>query len=69
MEAAVVCAVGDAFRVPAAAAVYVAHCLISGETVFHPRYGDSRSVRHASRAAVIGAAFDALLSVADTSLV
>jgi purine-nucleoside phosphorylase len=69
MEAAVVCAVGDAFHVPAAAAIYVADCLISGETVFHPRYGDSRSVRHSSRAAVIGAAFDALLGVAHTHLV
>jgi purine-nucleoside phosphorylase len=61
MEAAVVCAVGAAFAVPAAAAIYVADCLISGETVFHPRFGESRSVRQASRAAVIGAAFDALL--------
>lgn len=61
MEAAVVCAVGAAFGVPAAAAIYVADCLISGETVFHPRYAESRSVRHSSRAAVVGAAFDVLL--------
>jgi len=61
MEAAVVCAVGAAFGVPAAAAIYVADCLISGETVFHPTYADSRSVRSTSRAAVVGAAFDALL--------
>jgi uridine phosphorylase len=61
MEAAVVCAVGAAFGVPAAAAVYVADCLISGETVFHPRFADSRSVRHESRAAVVGAALDVLL--------
>jgi uridine phosphorylase len=61
MEAAVVCAVGAAFQVPAAAAVYVADCLISGETVYQPTYGDSRAVRNASRRAVIGAAFDTLL--------
>jgi purine-nucleoside phosphorylase len=61
MEAAVVCAVGAAFDVPAAAAIYVADCLIAGETVFHPRFADSRSVRHASRSAVVGAAFDTLL--------
>jgi purine-nucleoside phosphorylase len=61
MEAAVVCAVGAAFRVPAAAAIYVADCLISGETVYQTTYGDSRAVRHASRLYVIGAAFDTLL--------
>jgi uridine phosphorylase len=62
MEAAVTCAIGAAFGVPAAAAVYVADALISGETVYHPTYGDSRAVRHASRLAVIGAAFDTLLA-------
>ncbi len=65
MEAAVACAVGAAFRVPAAAAVYVADCLISGETVYHATYGDSRAVRHASRLAVIGAAFDTLLDAVE----
>jgi purine-nucleoside phosphorylase len=62
MEAAVVCAVAAAFDVPAAAAVYVADCLVSGETVYHPTYGDSRAVRHASRRAVVGAALDVLLA-------
>ena len=61
MESAVVCAVAAAFGVPAAAAIYVADCLISGETVYHPRYAQSRSIRSSSRAAVVGAAFDVLL--------
>ena len=64
MEAAVVCAVAAAFDVPAAAAVYVADALVSGETVYHPTYVDSRAVRSASRRAVVGAAFDVLLDYA-----
>ena len=62
MEAAVVCAVAAAFDVPAAAAVYVADCLVSGETVYHSTYAGSRAVRTASRRAVLGAAFDVLAS-------
>lgn len=62
MEAAVTCAVGAAFGVPAAAALYVADCLVGGETVYHATYGDSRAVRHASRRAVVAASFDTLLA-------
>lgn len=65
MEAAVICAVAAAFGVPAAAAIYVADCLADGETVYHPTYGRSRAIRHASRRAVLGAALDTLLAATD----
>ena len=63
MEAAVVCAVGEAFGVPAAAAMYVADCLVDGHHFYHDGYDDSRVVRRDARQLVAGAALDVLLDV------
>lgn len=63
METAVVCAVGAAFGVPAAAAQYVADCLVDGHHFFHAAYADSRQTRRQARGAVVGAAFDAIWKV------
>ena len=61
MEAAVVCAVGRAFGVPAAAAFYVADCLVDGHHLYHAAYGESRTVRRDARRLVAAAAVDVLL--------
>lgn len=63
METAVVFAVGAAFGVPAAAAQYVADCLVDGHHFFHSTYADSHQARRCARRAVVGTAFDAVLEV------